>query len=427
MKPKASTGTRLSFSGSTIVAAFLLACSALTVASTDLSGPAQLAGMTAMDDSAMSEVTGQALFVADKIGPESLLGALGAGSSTDFTFYRIGLDVELALNMNISKLQLGCGGVNDGIDNTVCDIDFDYVRFMGRSGSAAGAVGSNFILRRPYIEFAVKNDGSATGREIAGIKIGAQAADGYVGVGRRYSSATANLEQSSGGTLNCNPASGNGNGVAGCNAGVNSLSGFLGAELSAQFPAELTVWPLVFNSNLCAGAFAQAECGAGNALFTDLAGTRIKRLDVKGLQLYGSGIVSIIDPAYAWLTSDLSLLHGFSLENTQDFFLSFQRESISYPRYSKTAPPTTGVQACNPTYAPPAIPGRCGSAYAVPTHTGWWLNVPEAKLLGIRGDPVSISGLPAVFAALGYPGFRLTNAELNIPIAVNCYGQRAFC
>lgn len=386
------------------------------------------ADMVPLADELLAEVTGQALFVADKIEPNSLLGQLGAGSSTDFTFFRIGMDVELAVNMNMTKLQLGCGGVNDGLDNTVCDIDFDYVRFMGRSGTAAGAVGSSFVLRRPYLEFAIKNFGSLTGREVAGIKIGAQSADGFVGVGRRYG-VNNSVNQERGGP-NCLTGASTGNGVAGCSSGVNSLSGFLGAELSAQFPANLEVWPLTFNSTLCAGYYpAQADCNnPNNRLFADLAGTRIKRLDAKGMEVFGDGIVDLLGGSgYAWLTADLSLLHGFAMTNTQDFFLSFQRESISWPRYSKTAPPANGTDACNPVYSPPAPPGRCASAYAFPSNTGWWMNVPDAKLLNVQGDSVTISGLGNVLAALGYPGYRITNADLNIPVAVNCYGQRAFC
>lgn len=112
--------------------------------------------MQALADRDLAEVTGQALFVSDRIAPTG-----AAGSVTDFTFHRMGLDVELAMNANIDKLQLGCGGFNESIASNACDIDFDFVRFMGRNGTSGGApVTSDFKLTRPYIELAIRNENS---------------------------------------------------------------------------------------------------------------------------------------------------------------------------------------------------------------------------------------------------------------------------
>lgn len=79
--------------------------------------------MQALADRDLAEVTGQALFVSDRIAPTG-----AAGSVTDFTFHRMGLDVELA----------------------------------------------------------IRNENRLTQREVAGIKIGAQSADGFIGIGRKY-------------------------------------------------------------------------------------------------------------------------------------------------------------------------------------------------------------------------------------------------
>ncbi len=72
-----------------------------------------LSSMKPLNDEAMGEVIARGLIVSDKIGGNELLGS--NDYSEPFDFYRIGLDGELALNMNISKLQLGCGGINDFI------------------------------------------------------------------------------------------------------------------------------------------------------------------------------------------------------------------------------------------------------------------------------------------------------------------------
>lgn len=89
--------------------------------------------MTPMPDSALADITGQngSLFLSDHISPNELQRAPGDGSA-DFDFYRMGLNAKLNLNLNISKFQVGCGGVNDLLATTpACDLDIDYLGFMG--------------------------------------------------------------------------------------------------------------------------------------------------------------------------------------------------------------------------------------------------------------------------------------------------------
>ena len=161
-------------------------------------------GMSPLDDEQMRAVTGQGLIVSDKISGSAL--ANPNDYSTPFEFYRIGLDGELQLNLNVSKLQLGCGGINDHLSGHAgCDIDIDYLSLMGRNGTDIGDPGSPLKLDRPYIEFAVKNDDSTTLREIAGIKIGAQSADGALSAGRRYFSNNAINQENAVSRNNCNP------------------------------------------------------------------------------------------------------------------------------------------------------------------------------------------------------------------------------
>src|SRR5690554_153621 len=127
-----------------------------------------------------SSVTGQALLVSDYIPPSG-----ASGSNTDFGFYRMGLDAEVSTNINIDRLQFGCGGYNEVI-KTGCDIDMEFVSFMGLNAASNGpagnketstaarkaAVESDFKLLRPYIELAIRNPGSANDREVAGFKFG---------------------------------------------------------------------------------------------------------------------------------------------------------------------------------------------------------------------------------------------------------------
>ena len=162
--------------------------------------------MVEMRDEQLSEVTGQALMQMDK------------ETTNGFTFYTAGLDAVLELNMNIEKLQLGCGGVNG---SPGCDLDIDNFS-LGCVANASGDCisldpeqGSNqipgavpdsatqskmndFTIQRPYFQFAIKNDNSKTLREVVGIRMGGEDVSGPLSFGSLntfsgYMSGTANL------------------------------------------------------------------------------------------------------------------------------------------------------------------------------------------------------------------------------------------
>lgn len=355
-----------------------------------------------MSDSEMADINGQGLFVADTI--------IGSGAGAGMTYTRIGLDTRLDLNMNINKFQLGCGGFNETIVSG-CDIDMDYVRLMGRNVNGPGAEGSDFSLIRPYLEVVTKGTGSA--REVVGIKIGAQSADGYFGVGRRYNNGETNLEN--GGT--CGSAAGAA--ALACHSGLNRLSGNVRVEMSASLPVTICTLGYIFGS--CAGASSStacfgrttidANCGAGETpVYRNIIGTRVNALDAQSIQLkLNGGLGGLIGSAYSWITEDLRFIHGFALQNTSDFFLSFQREKVSYPTYTTNS--TTA--AASQTYSPAA-------------NAGWWMNVPDLKALDIQGAEVEIT-LGDAFATFGPPGLHLTNIELNSTPPDNCYGTVKFC
>lgn len=349
------------------------------------------AALEPMSDEALSSVSGQALFVADKIGPTG--GGSGA-SPTDFTFYRVGLDALLELNMNIDEFKLGCGGVNDQLTSSVCDIDMDYVRFMGRGAGqtspdgepipgAGQPVQDDFELLRPYLEIAVRNDDSRTGREVVGLKIGAESADGYFGAGQ----------------VECR-----GNDPA-CHSGVNAISGFLNIELSAEVP--MTVG--AFGDTVgCIGDVRNGQdCPRDTPYYIDNSrstGTRMTAVQAPGVPInLEGGFVSILGDAYGNMIEDLSFVHGFQLQDTSDFFMSFQREQVSYPSFDK-------------------------SGYAVAANTGWWMNVPNVKLVDIRSPHIDVPcGFFGCLGALGEPGAVVENIELNSSPPDNCYGPTLFC
>lgn len=356
-----------------------------------------------MSDGALSSESGQgALFFSDKIAPTG-----AAGSATDFTFYRLGLNADLEFNANIDRLQLGCGGSNENLVANACDIDLDYVRFMGRSGTAPGAaVTSNFVTRRPYVEFAVKNDGNKSQREITGFKIGFESADGMLGIGRTYANGQVNVEH--GGT--CDTAAGDGAGALACNSGIRSLSGNLNLEISANISAGT----ILGTQSICFGNTATADHANCDGNATNNSNTDIKDpfyQSVSGTRMTDVIIADI--PAYIYsgslngttaaadLKESLRFIHQVLLDSSQskDFFISFQREQVAYPKYDK-------------------------SGYAATTNTGWWLNIPYA---GILNASASVDlGLLDALSALG-EGANLTNVELGQIPPSNCYNSSKFC
>jgi len=157
-----------------------------------------VSAMVEMEDSQLSLVTGQALIQMNK-----LVGDNGANGSSGMTFYTAGLDVMLELNLNIKKLQLGCGGVN-GVG---CDLDIDNFSLgcianaagncislnpQAGSNQISGAVPDNigdqnqmkdFSIQRPFFQFAIKNDHTKTLREVVGIRMGGEEVSGPLSFG----------------------------------------------------------------------------------------------------------------------------------------------------------------------------------------------------------------------------------------------------
>jgi len=152
--------------------------------------------MVALDDKQLSNVTGQALMQMNKIVGDDL-----DNGTQGMTFYTAGLDALLDLNLNIEKLQLGCGGVN----GPGCDLDIDnfslgcVTNSSGNCITLSPAPGTNqkvgavnegpqggmkdFSIERPFFQFAIKNDSTKTLREVVGIRLGGENVSGPLSFG----------------------------------------------------------------------------------------------------------------------------------------------------------------------------------------------------------------------------------------------------
>lgn len=142
--------------------------------------------MTTLDDESLSDVTGQALF--------SLVKETDSTQGLDF--FKLGLQAELSLNTNIKSLQLGCGGDNGagGCDIDISNLSFGCVTGPGSPGSCI-TLGStqdtvanqtalkDFVLTNPFFQFAIKGGSSAATRQVVGVRLGAEKAEGPMSIG----------------------------------------------------------------------------------------------------------------------------------------------------------------------------------------------------------------------------------------------------
>lgn len=389
--------------------------------------PASLKGQQ-MDEYELAQVTGRALFVSDVIQ-----GQAAHGIANDFTFYRIGMDADLYLNLNIDKLQLGCGGFNEGLVLNACDLDLD---FMSLTGSGPD---DDFLLQQPYLELAIKNDGDRTRREVAGIKIGSAAAEGLMSVGRRYPNGQINREH---GLENGNACGGSnatqddGTRLA-CSSGVNRISGFLLGEFSAQ--GEIGDWT---GADVCMGWTTDTSdnCNQTHEMFAAFSGTRIDRIGLVGsngeLRTDSCGFALAIlgcPDANFKMSQSLRALHSVPLtasgsgpRQTRDFFLSFQRERIAYPIFDQSNPyGTTG-----PNQNPDQTPANGGtwntSAWSAPTNTGWWMNITYADVRDLQVGTMNLGGVGDAIDAL-LNGGALQDLNLRLTPVDNCFGSAQFC
>ncbi|MBA3979290.1 MAG: hypothetical protein C0462_01685 [Alcanivorax sp.] len=338
-----------------------------------------------LDDEALGDIHGQAMFVSDYRRGSADDGV----SDNDFGFYRLMLNANLEFNLNIDKLQLGCGGVNEGI-RSGCDIDIDYLRLMGSfqgtgsnplqpqgAGQAGDPVESLFSLLRPYVEFAVTNPEQHAFREIAGIKIGSQQGDGFLSIGR-YDT----------GLPGCSNPPNDPN----CHMGINQFSGNMDVFMQGEVALRICTLPLI-----CAPVTGDLEFSQNQ----QVVGTRMRSpvfaVPASGdLNLFGGIPVTI----FSLFQSDLRMIHGIKLDNTQDFFMSFQRERITYPAFEE------------------------GTWADVPANAGWWMNLPGIELTGLE-----VAYQTNLFSAVGslFGTTQLVNYDVGQRPANNCWGAAQFC
>jgi len=282
--------------------------------------------MTELKDNEMSNVTGQALLQMDK-GFQSA-GTANGQSYDAMTFYKAGLDAEIALNLNIDKLQLGCTA--GAINGQHCDIDIDNLSLSGQSWSQ-GRPESSAILTRPFFEFAIKNDQSKTLREVMGIRLSAEQTVGLLTAGN--------------------------NDGAGNETGINSLSGYM-----TTTPVSGTAQTLPANIG-----------GPGDPLQTALTiSTNINALGISGDltvvtdPTQGTGI-DLPSLSVDFQSAEGAVINGRRQTSTQ-LDVTGNVPTINFPASSNNNPTTelkADIQGCSG-----AICGLVGDSYTVYANQG---------------------------------------------------------
>lgn len=164
--------------------------------------------LQALTEQELSEAQGQALLMMSK----TAASGTGTGANVkDFDFYKLGMEAKIELNANIRSLQLGCGGIN-GVGN--CDIDISNLSLSGPADGkiatgankgqptwSKGRANTSAVLTNPFIEFAIKNSGSAATREIVGFRLSAEEILGHMSAGT-VNDLDPTTEKSTGGGIN---------------------------------------------------------------------------------------------------------------------------------------------------------------------------------------------------------------------------------
>lgn len=143
-------------------------------------------GLSRLSDAQLSEIDGAALLNMQYISPNQASPEMQAAN---VGFYKLAVNAEMELNVNVRKVQLGCGGINGAGG---CDIDINNLSLSGKPDSYDSSGSPVFSQERastsaslvnPFIEFAIKNPQSSSTREVTGFRLSADSITGLLSTG----------------------------------------------------------------------------------------------------------------------------------------------------------------------------------------------------------------------------------------------------
>ncbi|MGY5392196.1 hypothetical protein [Acinetobacter sp. NigerLNRRAM0016] len=174
--------------------------------------PVMAKSLQSLSDQELSAVSGQALLTLQYLQGTSQIDSTGTTyNQSNIGFYKLGLEAVMELNANINKLALGCGGVNNSVRASSCDIDIDNISLSGLPANANYTsderAATSAKITNPFLQFAIKNPNSAATREVVGFRVSAEKISGLMTLGTE-NSATPNGINTFSGYMKTKTASG---------------------------------------------------------------------------------------------------------------------------------------------------------------------------------------------------------------------------
>ena len=174
--------------------------------------PVMAKSLQSLSDQELSDVSGQALLTLQYLQGTTQTDQKGdTYNQSNIGFYKLGLEAVMELNANINKLALGCGGVNNSVRASSCDIDIDNISLSGVPANANYTsderAATSAKITNPFLQFAIKNPSSAATREVVGFRVSAEKISGLMTLGTE-NTATPNGINSFSGYMKTKTASG---------------------------------------------------------------------------------------------------------------------------------------------------------------------------------------------------------------------------
>lgn len=400
------------------------------------------AGMTSLDDAELSDVSGQALFMAAK------------ETNGAHNFYRMGFDAKLELNANIAELKLGetSTGVDLWAKNLALGCTANASNVCVDSASATQL--RPFTLLRPFIQIAVKNDTNRATREVVGFRLGAENAFGPMSIGNfesfsGYLTATANIEMQEQGkgrnpddvAVTCGPTTapcprpGDDLGNNGVNTfGLNEPLRALGLNndqacflsICAQFRDLTANYDAVTRNNLpvVLSGRRQTQAFIQNARLSEAVDSITGSMGIsRSNSTLSAGLINFILPILAGQVGDkikgqLATGLGTTVANLNTFQIPYNVQNlhsaeVNSPLFGLSFQKEAGVQ----------YPG-----YAIGMQKGWSMYLPNAFTLTVSQPTTQfvsniMSGAAAAGNIIGLP----TTVGGGGKVFDNCWGNGLFC
>lgn len=397
------------------------------------------AGMTSLDDAELSDVNGQALFMAAK------------QTNGAHNFYRMGFDAKLELNANIAELKLGetSTGVDLWAKNLALGCTANASNVCVDSASATQL--RPFTMMRPFIQIAVKNDTNRATREVVGFRLGAENAFGPMSIGNfesfsGYLTATANIEMQEQGkgrnpddvAVTCGPTtgpcpgplSGDGRNTFGLNEplralGLNNDQACL-LSICAQFKDLTANYDAVARNNLpvVLSGRRQTQAFIQNARLSEAVDSITGSMGIsRSNSALSAGLINFILPILAGqvgnkIKAQLATGLGTTVANLNTFQIPYNVQNlhsaeVNSPLFGLSFQKEAGVQ----------YPG-----YAIGMQKGWSMYLPNAFTLTVSQPTTQfvsniMSGAAAAGNIIGLP----TTVGGGGRVFDNCWGTAVFC